>query len=319
MKKFMLTIAAVLFGFSAFAEEYYYFSNELSSDTMDVKNSDFTGALNTTLFDIGNEKFDAEIYSVVELTTDENTKPEGIKFNDFDWFFNFKPVEKVTLHLSDNIWAAGSYMFIDDYWSFGGRMGSDGFSVSTTIVPNLKLVATVPFSLDAENAFSSCSFGFGAEYNIFGKAIVSGIVKYEDDDFGEKVVKSGAYISFTPIEELVINAGYSHKNWGIGYVEADDIFLASGSYSVKDVTVLGDFATSKDAFYAAGTVKYQIESFIPAVTVKYFDAIDTMECNPRITYTVGCHELTAGIKVTVVEKSVENVTIPVSWKVQLMK
>ena len=84
MKKFMLTIAAVLFGFSAFAEEYYYFSNELSSDTMDVKNSDFTGALNTTLFDIGNEKFDAEIYSVVELTTDENTKPEGIKFNDFD-------------------------------------------------------------------------------------------------------------------------------------------------------------------------------------------------------------------------------------------
>lgn len=234
------------------------FSNEIGSDVLVISNDDavFPGVTNETIFELTSEKIDAGIDVVFELITDEDGKPDVLSFTDFDWFLTFRPVDSLSLNLHKDLFANGSYLVVEDDNIASGNMGSDGFSVGFTGIPNLLLVSTIPLE---DNFFSTSymnddgkeedyyfNIGFGAEYFLFDKLSLSTTVK---NIFNNDFTSFGFYVGFSPIEELSIYGGYSYNDEGFRSVYGDNIFNASFIYENDSFTFGADYVTSSDNYY----------------------------------------------------------------------
>lgn len=265
MKKLIYTLSflSLFLCNNLVAQENNYslsFSNEVGSDVIIIsdENAIFPGIVNETIAEFTSEKVDVGIDAVFELVTDEDGKPESISYTDFDWFLTFRPFASLSLNLHKDLFTTGSYLVVEDDNISSGNMGSDGFSVGFTGIPNLTLVSAIP--LDS-NSFSKTylneegkeedyyfNIGFGAEYLLFENLALGATVK---NIFNTDFISFGFYVGFSPIENLSIFGGYSYNDEGFRSVLGDNIFNASVVYEKEKITLAADYVTSNDNYYSA--------------------------------------------------------------------
>lgn len=348
-KKLSKTVLAVMaFAvISVHAQEGFSvsFENELGSDVVnvtkdgDTTKSTFAGFYNETVIDFESEKVTAGIDAKFQMNVDSDGNPESFAWvkEDFDWYATFSPISVLTLGLSDDIFMDGSYLIIEDDNVAGGKLGSDGVSVSVTAIPNLTIAATVPFGFDSDsevNYFSNSdtyfNFGFGAEYD-FEKGKIGAVMH---NPCNTEVSGFGIYGSFTGVENLSVNAGFAYRDADtllfvtdnedyVAEKEGDNYTVnASASYGIASFIFAADYVTTfNQNFYGAAQVGYNIiEPLTVSVTGTTFTTYDefskgTFCLKPAVVYVnEKLGEFSVEADITFVDGEFSSLTFPVYWK-----
>lgn len=343
MKKIVLLSLCISFvlGANIFAEENSLgvsFSNELSSDTAVFANNKvtFEGIADRAVVDFTSEKVDVGLDATFRLNVNSESAPYSIGYSveDFDWYFIFKPIKVLSLSLHEQVHMAGSFLAVDkeysdDGYTGSGNAGSEGFTLSVSAIPNLKLIATIPFYLfeGQDNFFNEYNLdgnknifniGFGVEYNFFEIAYL-GVTAHNVADVDHS--SYGVYAAVNPIAGLNFYAGYAYRDYiGIHNVAGDNLFNFSASYEIASVYAAVDFATTIDNYYAGAFLSYDItEKVKPEILYVmngvYNDENYLHELTPAVTYKIGfLGDLKGGVKFNFTSSELVSVCIPVSWK-----
>lgn len=323
--------AAACFRFAAVCQEIS-FENELSSDVVSIRNgasydeekgrTDFAGIKENAVVLFTSEKLDAGI-DVAFILDDWSERNFGLKWDDIDWFIEFRPVDIISLGFHEDIYSDGSYLPIYDDNIGTGNFGSDGFTVAFRPAEGLSLFATVPFGEedDTVNFFSGddtadfqCGFGINYAYEDLFSA---GCSVQNAADSGRR--SFGIFVQASPLEGLSFGAGYSfskEKNAGFDDLSISEEFGVCGEsvlnlfagYEVgpfacaaEGLVSLDDEDSEYDAYLAvsAGFAFSELISADIAGAFLFDNSSDgakpVVGINPNILCTLGNHAFGAGV------------------------
>lgn len=270
--------------------------------------------------------------------TDEDSSGPGYDFG--DTYIEVRPLDILGFEFHEKMWAAGSYFPIWDDNVSTGNIGSD---LGAIVRPMEGLV--IGAGLDFTSVFGHDDYkpvvNFGAEYTTDAFALAATVRNVADNSASEVNEADGfgfgVYGSLLKIEGLVLNAGFGY-NTSVepdvvkagGSVVAGNLFTAAATYEKDAFHAALDFATnftdSKDNeydFYIAATAGYNVIESL-SLDCAFATALDAesdsdkkvdarFHVNPAVTYTLGNHELSAGVNVFFGE-DYTNVNFPVYWK-----
>ena len=319
----------------------------------DTKN-EFAGIKNKSVFEFSSDKVDAMVELVFWSTKEKGTDDkdvfalghteDGTAGYDFgDTFIEVRPFDMVGFEFHEKMWLAGSYFPMWDDNVTAGNIGSD---FGTVIRPIEGL--TIGAGLDFVSVFNDKDYkpfvNFGAEYTNDVFALGAAVRNVADNSESElndaDGISFGVYGSLLKVEGLVLNAGFGYN----ATVEPDVTKVGGSSVHGNLVTLTGTY--EKDAFhsalefatnfgksddliydyYIAATAGYNVIEAL-SVDCAFATALDTesdsekkvdarYHVNPSVTYTIGNHELSAGVNVFFGEDYTD-VNFPVYWKYSL--
>lgn len=378
MKKIFAVVGAAFVASAVFAEVSVKYSNKLSSNIVEISNSkskvevggttisddkdsdtSFAGIKNKSAVDFKSDKVDAGITVYVNGNTKKYTNDNGDEKTAWlqswkldDWYIEFRPVNILTLGISDSFYTPGSYLPVEDDNVANGNLGSD-YVVTLRPIQGLRIAGGLDNESYLFNSKVKPVLNFGADYvaDVFSVGATFRNVVGGSGNFG-----FGAYGSFSGLEGFEFTLGYSYNNEA--FADVDGNLLSLGVSFGKDaLSLAADFVTnfgSDDAFsvdfssisndidiggfdlYAGLSAGYQItEALGASVTFTYKTEFDdklsasVITIEPDVTFAINDNnEIGAGVGIKIDNLGYENsgvkisgsgtvITIPVYWKYKL--
>ena len=291
-------------------------------------------------------------WSIHEDVFEEGEKYFGIGANedpgfgyDFgDTFVEVRPFDFLGFEFHEKVWATASYFPIWDDNASTGNLGSD-LGLLIRPVEGLTLAGGIDFfSVFGHDTYKPV-VNFGAAYtnDVFElAATVKNICDNKETDVNNRDgFAFGVYASLLKIEGLVLGAGFGYNDSVAPDVTkihtsgkegvSGNIMTLTATYELDAFHTAGEFATNftnnkEDAeydFYLAVTAGYNVLENLSA-DCAFAAALDAesdeekkvenvYQINPSVTYTLGNHELSAGVNIFY-GKDYSNVNFPVYWK-----
>lgn len=338
MKKIFAIVCAAFVASTAFAIDgvKVSYKNKLSSDIVNITTGDdgetsFAGIKDKSSVDFKSEKVDAGITVIVsaEKSGDKFVQSTSVD----DWFIEFRPINILTLGISDLIYTNGSYLPIKDDNIANGNLGSDYVMVLRPI-SGLRIAAGIdnPVIL-AENSKLDLNFGVDYTADIFS---LGATFRNVANDFG-----FGAYASFAGLKSFEFTTGYTYNAEDTFCDVGGNIFNLGISFGKDALSVAADLVTNFGAdeealasldLYTGLSVGYDItDSFGASATVTYKTEFDenivsnVISVEPDVTFAINKNnEIGAGVNFTFETKGVKDstntttsISFPVYWKFSL--
>ena len=330
IKSKKLVITAALCAFTAafsFAQEVT-FENKLSSDIVNIEITDdktessFAGITNEATAEYTSDKLDMGLTLITEVTKDEDSLAIGSDAFVDDYFIEFRPVSLLGIGFHKGYNAAGAFLPCLDSEIEASNFGSD-LGVFIYPLEGLVISGGVDFISYLGKDDTKPLVNFGAEYT-FEELISFGAAfrNVASDD-----CTIGAYASFTGVEGLTLNGGFTYNG------EIEDFNIAGNLINAAvmfDKDAIGIYA---DVVYAAGGDEDDSNELYTAVNVSYqitdplsaslygsftndFDNDDSwcIGINPNVSYDLNEHNsVGCGVYVNIM-KEAKNISFPVFWK-----
>lgn len=316
----------------------------------DSKN-EFSGIKNKSVLEFSSEKVDGMIELVFWSSKRDGTDDkeifalgqteDGTAGYDFgDTFLEVRPFDFLGFEFHEKMWLSGSYFPMWDDNVTAGNMGSD-FGAVIRPLEGLKIGAGLDFLSVFNDSKYKPVVNFGAEWanDAFALgAAVRNVADNEKSDYNSADgISFGVYGSLLKVEGLVLNAGFGYNSSVEPNVTkvgdssvAGNLATLTGTYEKDAFHTALEFATNfcdskekKYDFYIAATAGYNVIEPL-SLDCALAAALDTesesekkvdnrFQVHPSVTYTIGNHELKAGVSVYFGE-DFSRVNFPVHWK-----
>ena len=328
-KKLVITAALCAFTYSlSFAQEVS-FENKLSSDIVNIDISDdntesaFAGIENETSVEYSSDKLDMGLTLKFNLEKDDDDSVLiGTDEYVDDFFIEYRPIELLGIGFHKGYPVAGSYLPYLDAEIEAANIGSD-LGVFVRPIEGLVIAGGLDFISYFGKDDTKPLVNFGAEYAV-GETLAFGAA-FRNIASDDRTI--GACASFTGVEGLTVNAGFTYQR----EIEDSDIsgdLISAGIIFEKDaleiladaVYAVGGDEDESNELYTAAKVSYQINDSISAsISGTYttdFDNDDSwcIGIKPAVEYSLNENNtLGAGVAVKIME-SAKAVSFPVYWK-----
>ena len=329
LKRLVVATAISIFTAGVFFAQEVSFQNTLSSEIVNINisddetNSDFAGFENETSVEYSSDNLDMGLTLKFNFAkADDDSFAIGTDNFADDYFIEFRPVNLLGFGFHKGYAIAGSYLPCFDGEIEAANIGSD-FGLFIRPIAGLVIATGLDFISYFGRDDEKPLFNAGAEYTIedlmaFGASFRN--IASDDRSFG-------AYASFTGLEGITINAGYTYNG------SIDDLNI-SGNLLNAALTFENDaLAISADAVFALGGDEDEAFELYTAASVSYlftealtaslsgsfsndFDNDDawSIGINPAVDYAVNeQNTLGAGFAVNIM-KSEKAISFPVYWK-----
>lgn len=328
--KHLVTVAA-LCAFTAgisFAQEVT-FENKLSSGLININISDdntttsFAGLKNKAKAEYSSEKLDLGVTLIVDVNQgDDNSLVIGSDGFVDDYFIEFRPIKYMGIGFHKGYNVAGSFLPCLEKEIDASNFGSD-FGLFVYPIEGLVISGGVDFISYLFKENSKPLVNFGAEYSI--KDIITFGAAFRNIASDNRTI--GAYASFTGVEGLTLNAGYTYNgniddfNISGNLINAAVMFNKGkiGIYADGVVAVGGEKDTANELYTAVNVSYYITDSFFAGIYGCFtndFDNDDTwcIGVCPSAGYMINEHN-TIGASVFVnFMKSMKLISFPIYWK-----
>ena len=331
IKSKKLVITAALCAFTAafsFAQEVT-FENKLSSEIVNINISDddtetsFAGFENETSAEYSSDNLDFGLTLKFNLAQEEDDSI-SIGSEDFidDYFIEFRPIDLLGIGFHKGYSVAGSYLPCLDGEIEAANIGSD-FGVFVRPIEGLVIAGGIDFISYLGKDDTKPLVNFGAEYTV-GEMLAFGAA-FRNIASDDRTI--GAYASFTGVEELTINAGYTYQGAIEDFNISGNLINAAVMFNKDALGILADavFAVGGDEddsneLYTAADVSYQITDAFSAglygCFTNDFDNDDSwcIGINPKASYMINEHNTVGGGVYVNIMKEAKNISFPVFWK-----
>lgn len=331
IKSKKLVIFAALCAFTAgisFAQDVS-FENKLSSVITNINiadgdsESNFAGFVNETKAEYSSDKLDMGLTLKFNLAK-EDDDAISIGSDEYvdDYFIEFRPIDLLGIGFHKGYAVAGSYLPCLDAEIDAANIGSD-FGVFVRPIEGLVVAGGIDFISYFGRDDEKPLFNFGAEYAFndiltFGAAFRN--VMTDDRSFG-------VYASFTGLEGITLNAGFTYNGEIEKYNVTGNLVNAAIMFNKDAFGIMADavFAIGGDEdfdneLYTAVSASYRFTDALSACLygnfINDFDNDDSWSIgiNPSVGYMLNeHHSFGAGVFVNVM-KSMKSISFPVYWK-----
>ena len=331
IKSKKMVIVAALCAFTAalsFAQEVT-FENKLTSGLVNINISggnteaSFAGITNEAKAEYSSDKLDMGVTLITEVTQDtDNSLAIGSDAFVDDYFIEFRPVDffGVGFHRGYNV--AGSFLPCLDKEIDASNFGSD-LGLFFYPVEGLVISGGLDFISYLGKDGTKPLVNFGAEYAV-GEVFAFGAA-FHDIVNDERSI--GVYASFTGLEGLVVNAGFTYNGEIEDYNISGNLINAAlmfnkGKYGIYADAVFapGGEKDVANELYTAANVSYQITDSLSASLfasfTNDFDNADAwgVEINPSAGYSFNEHNTVGGGVYFNIMKGSTAISFPVYWK-----
>ncbi len=331
IKSKKLVIAGALCAFTAalsFAQEVT-FENKLSSEIVNINISDddtetsFAGFENETSAEYSSDNLDFGLTLKFNIAQEEDDSI-SIGSEDFidDYFIEFRPIDLLGIGFHRGYSVAGSYLPCLDGEIEAANIGSD-FGLFVRPIEGLVISGGVDFISYLGKDDTKPLVNFGAEYTV-GEMLAFGAA-FRNIASDDRTI--GAYASFTGVEELTINAGYTYQGAIEDFNISGNLINAAVMFNKDAIGISADavFAVGGDEddsneLYTAANVSYQITDAFSAELygcfTNDFDNDDSwcIGINPKASYMINEHNTVGGGVYVNIMKEAKNISFPVFWK-----
>ena len=331
IKSKKLVITAALCAFTAafsFAQEVS-FENKLSSEIVNINISDddtetsFAGFENETSAEYSSDNLDFGLTLKFNLAQEEDDSI-SIGSEDFidDYFIEFRPIDLLGIGFHRGYSVAGSYLPCLDGEIEAANIGSD-FGLFVRPIEGLVISGGVDFISYLGKDDTKPLVNFGAEYTV-GEMLAFGAA-FRNIASDDRTI--GAYASFTGVEGLTLNAGYTYQGEIEDFNISGNLINAAVMFNKDALEIFADavFAVGGDEddsneLYTAANVSYQITDAFSACLngcfTNDFDNDDSwcIGINPNASYMINEHNTVGGGLYVNIMKEVKNISFPVFWK-----
>ena len=330
IKSKKLVITAALCAFTAavsFAQEVT-FENKLSSGLVNINISDgntetsFAGIKNEAKAEYSSDKLDMGVTLITEITQDDKSLAIGSDAFVDDYFIEFRPVDFVGIGFHKGYNVAGSYLPCLEKEIDASNFGSD-LGVFIYPIDGLVISGGVDFIsyLGKENV--NPLVNFGAEYAVGDMITFGAALRNIASD--ERTI--GAYASFTGIEGLTLNAGFTYNgaiedfNISGNLINAAVMFNKDslGIYADAVYAVGGEKDDANELYTAANVSYFITESFFASLYGYFTNDFDNNDSwsvgiSPCVGYMINEHNTVGGGVYVNITKPMKSVSLPVYWK-----
>ena len=331
IKSKKLVIAGALCAFTAalsFAQEVS-FENKLSSEIVNINISDddtetsFAGFENETSAEYSSDNLDFGLTLKFNLAQEEDDSI-SIGSEDFidDYFIEFRPIDLLGIGFHRGYSVAGSYLPCLDGEIEAANIGSD-FGLFVRPIEGLVISGGVDFISYLGKDDTKPLVNFGAEYTV-GEMLAFGAA-FRNIASDDRTI--GAYASFTGVEGLTLNAGYTYQGAIEDFNISGNLINAAVMFNKDAIDIFADavFAVGGDEddsneLYTAANVSYQITDAFSAglngCFTNDFDNDDSwcIGINPKASYMINEHNTVGGGLYVNIMKETKNISFPVFWK-----
>ena len=325
-----LVITAALCAFAAalsFAQEMT-FENKLSSGlvniniTDDKTESSFAGIKNEAKAEYSSEKLDMGVKLITEVTKDDDSLAIGSDAFVDDYFIEFRPVSLLGIGFHKGYNVAGSFLPCLEKEIDASNFGSD-LGVFIYPVDGLVISGGLDFISYLGKEDVKPLVNFGAEYTV-GEMLAFGAA-FRNIASDDRTI--GAYASFTGVEGLTLNAGYTYQGAIEDFNISGNLINAAVMFNKDALGIFADavFAAGGDEddsneLHTAANVSYQITDAFSAglygCFTNDFDNDDSwcIGINPNASYMINEHNTVGGGLYVNIMKETKNISFPVFWK-----
>ena len=331
IKSKKLVIAGALCAFTAalsFAQEVS-FENKLSSEIVNINISDddtetsFAGFENETSAEYSSDNLDFGLTLKFNLAQEEDDSI-SIGSEDFidDYFIEFRPIDLLGIGFHRGYSVAGSYLPCLDGEIEAANIGSD-FGLFVRPIEGLVISGGVDFISYLGKDDTKPLVNFGAEYTV-GEMLAFGAA-FRNIASDDRTI--GAYASFTGVEGLTINAGYTYQGAIEDFNISGNLINAAVMFNKDALGIFADavFAVGGDEddsneLYTAADVSYQItDAFSAGLYGSFTNDFDNDDSwcigiNPKASYMINEHNTVGGGLYVNIMKEAKNISFPVFWK-----
>ena len=333
IKSKKIMIATVLCAFSAFSfAQEVSFENKLSSELVSIKitddgnESEFAGFENETSAEYSSDNLDIGL-TVKFAIAKEDDDALSIGAENFvdDYFIEFRPINLLGIGFHKGYSVAGSYLSCLDGEIEASNIGSD-LGVFLRPLDGLVIGAGLDFITYFGRDGKEPLVNFGAEYSL--AEILAFGASFRNIASDDRSI--GAYASFTGLEGVTLNAGFTYNG------EIEDFSISGNLINAGIIFAKDAFGLAADAVFAAGgdkdeanelyfaaNVSYQITEALTANLyasyTKDFDNDDVWATaiNPSVDFALNDNNtLGAGVFVNIM-KSEKSISFPLYWKYAL--
>ena len=328
--KKLVTIAAVCALTTAFAfAQEISFENKLSSNVVDITITDagsetaFSGFENETAVQYSSDQLDMGLTLKFNLSKEDDDSI-SIGSDDYvdDYFIEFRPIELLGIGFHKGYAVAGSYLPYYDGEIDAANIGSD-FGLFIRPIDGLVIAGGIDFISYFGKENVTPLFNAGFEYAL-GETVAFGAALR---DIASDDRTLGAYASFTGVEGLTLNAGFTYNGEIEDYNISGNLINAGVIFAKDALGIFVDavFAAGGDEdpaneLYAATCVSYQVNDAISASLsgsfTTDFDNDDSWAIGvcPAVDYTLNENN-TLGASVYVnIMKDEKALSFPIYWK-----
>ena len=331
IKSKKLVITAALCAFTAafsFAQEVT-FENKLSTGIVNINITDantdtkFAGIKNEAKAEYSSEKLDLGTKLIVDITQgDDYSLVIGSEGFVDDYFIEFRPIKYFGIGFHKGYNVAGSYLPCLEKEIDASNIGSD-LGVFVYPIDGLVISGGVDFISYLFRENTRPLVNFGAEYSIAQKFTFGVAVRNVASD--ERTI--GAYASYTGVEGLTLNAGFTYNGSVEKFNVSGNLINASvmfnkgkiGVYADAVAAVGGEKDNANELYTAVNVCYYITDQFFAGMYGYFtndFDHEDTwcIGVCPSLGYMIDQHN-TIGASVFVnFMKSMKSISFPVYWK-----
>ncbi len=328
-KKLVITAALCAFTVAISFAQDVTFENKLSSGLVNINITDdktdtnFAGIKNEAKAEYSSDQLDLGVKLIVDVNKgDDNSLVIGSEGFVDDYFIEFRPIKYfgVGFHKGYNV--AGSYLPCLEKEIDASNIGSD-FGVFVYPIDGLVISGGVDFISYLFKENTRPLVNFGAEYSILEKLTFG--VAFRNIASEERTF--GAYASFTGVEGLTLNAGFTYNGSIDNYNISGNLINAAvmynsgkiGIYADAVVAVGGDKDDANELYTAVNACYYITDQFFVSLYGNFTNDFDNEDkwcigvC-PSAGYMINEHN-TVGASVFVnFMKSMKSISFPVYWK-----
>ena len=326
-KKMIITAVAAFIASISFAQEVT-FENKLTWGVTDISISESSTDTSLSAFknkaksEYSSDKLDLGVE--IEFTASKNGSVFEFGSDDFisDAFIEFRPVNALGIGFHRSYPVAGSYLPCLEKELDDANMGSD-FGLFVRPVEGLVVAGGLDFISYFGHDDEKPMVNFGAEYT-FAEAVAFGFavrnVVSDERTFG-------AYASYTGIEGLTLNAGFTYNGNLEDYNVTGNLINAAVMYNINSfgiyanaVLSVGGEADVDNELYSAANLTYMINDTLCANLYggfsSDFDNDDSwaIEVSPGIGYSFNEHNTVGASVFACIMKDTTMLSFPVYWK-----
>ena len=328
--KKLVTVAA-LCAFTAaisFAQEVT-FENKLSSSLVNINITDdntetaFAGIKNEAKAEYTSEKLDVGATLIIDVNQeDDNSLAFGSEGFVDDYFIEFRPISLLGIGFHKGYNVAGSFLPCLDSEIEASNFGSD-FGLFVYPIDGLVISGGIDFITYFGKEDKTPLVNFGAEYSV-GETIAFGAA-FRNIASDDRTI--GAYTSFTGVEGLTLNAGFTYNG------EIEDFNISGNLINAAVVFEKDALGIAADAVFAAGGDEDEANELYTAASVNYFftdaffanlygdftndfDNEDawSVGISPTAGYVINEHNTISGGVFVNLTKTAKKINFPIYWK-----
>lgn len=325
-KKLIIAAAAAFIASLSFAQEVS-FENKLKWGVVDITITDNTSAnisafTNETSAEYTSEKLD--VGAAFNFTASKNGDVFAFGSEDFidDAYIEFRPTEIIGIGFHRGYSVAGSYLPCLEKEMAEANIGSD-FGLFIRPVEGLVIAGGLDFVSSFGSSEEKPLINFGAEY-VIGETFTFGAAARNITTDDRTI---GVYASYTGVEGLTLNAGFTYNGNLEDYRITGNLINAAvmfnkgpfGLYANAVVSAGGD-SDPDNELYAAANINYMINNMLFANIYGGFatdfdnDDAWAVEIYPGIGAFINEHNCAGAGVFVYLMNGMTNVSFPLYWK-----